>query len=202
MHHLRFSFAKNFWGWAHQAPSQIPTPFCSGAFGTLACHLKRFDTPTLRSNGLYVNKMITVIIWPFLLTLLYSVQSLWEFSLCPPSGVRQRWVLNMTSPNRSVSDFIHGFPHIHVLCPQILHYIVHTGLSLSSSALCSLHMSIQSRVGIMYSKTFSVCKGPQRHWKALDLCLLCGQSIVTISCTEVCVHIHAYWRDIFFIPNA
>src|SRR5688572_28597127 len=51
----------------------------------------------------------------------------------------------MTSPNRSVSDFIHVFPHIHVLYPQILHYIVHPGLSLSSSASCSLHMSIQSR---------------------------------------------------------
>src|SRR5678815_2536427 len=51
----------------------------------------------------------------------------------------------MTSPNLSVSDFIHGFPHVHVLCPQILHYIVHPGLSLSSSTSCSLHMSIQSR---------------------------------------------------------
>src|ERR1043165_1017398 len=50
----------------------------------------------------------------------------------------------MTSPNRSVSDFIKGIPHIQVSCPQILSYIVRPGLCLSSPASCSLHISVQS----------------------------------------------------------
>ena len=46
------------------------------------------------------------------------------------------------SPNRSITGFIDYIPQILVLSPQILLYIVHPSLCLSSS--CSLHMAVQS----------------------------------------------------------
>ena len=63
--------------------------------------------------------------------------------IAPPSGVRIRWSLNKTSPGPSVPAVVHRFSHVHSFCRSVFFHIIHPLLWLSSSASCSLKLSIQ-----------------------------------------------------------